>query len=293
MSLGRSQGGLPPDDLVQTASAILADSERLIKKYHDPSHGSMSQVVLAPCSPFSVDREIMIKSAELARRYGVKLHTHLAETADEEDYCIKTLGDRPLGYMESVNWVGEDVFYAHGIFFNDRELERLKETGTGVAHCPVSNMKLASGVARISEMLPLGIPVGLAVDGSASNDSSNLLLEIRTGYLLQRLTYKEKAPEAYEFLKIATRGGADILGRKDIGSLEVGKCADMFFVKSDGVNYAGCLDDPKAIPGVIGINEPVHMTMVGGEIIYREGRFTQIDEADYAAKVNEFSRKLR
>ncbi|OPL08776.1 MAG: hydroxydechloroatrazine ethylaminohydrolase [delta proteobacterium ML8_F1] len=293
MSLGKSHGGLPPDDLVQRAEDILADSERLIRKYHDSSHGAMTQVVLAPCSPFSVDREIMVKSAALARKYGIRLHTHLAETADEVDFCIKTLGDRPLGYMESVNWVGEDVFYAHGIFFNDEELERLAQTGTGIAHCPISNMKLASGVARISEMLPMDIPVGLAVDGSASNDSSNLLAEIRSGYLLQRLAYKEKAPSAYEFLKIATRGGARILGREDIGSLEVGKCADMFFVKSDSVNYAGCADDPGAVPGVTGINEPVFMTMVGGEIIYREGEFTHINEEDYVRRVNDFSKVLR
>ena len=293
MSLGKSQGGLPPDDLVQTCDEILKNSEELIKKYHNTSHGSYTQIVLAPCSPFSVDSEIMRESAKLARKYGVKLHTHLSETEDEVEFCLKTFGMRPLEYMESVDWVGEDVFYAHGIFFNDDELKKLAETKTGVAHCPVSNMKLSSGIARISEMKEFGITVGLGVDGSASNDNSNLLSEIRIAYLIQRLKYKEKALDASEILKIATMGSAKLLGRDDIGSIEVGKCADMFFVDAKKMNYSGCLDDPAGIPGVVGINEPVSMTMVGGEIIYRDGKFKNIDEVKFADKVNEYSKKLR
>ncbi|MBN2260588.1 MAG: 8-oxoguanine deaminase [Clostridiales bacterium] len=293
MSLGKSDGGLPPDDLVQTSEEILEDSERLIKKYHDKNHGSFSQIVLAPCSPFSVDSGIMRDSAKLARKYGVRLHTHLSETEDEVEFCEKTFGLRPLAYMESVDWIGSDVFYAHGIFFNDDEMKRLAETKTGVAHCPVSNMKLSSGIARVSEMLEMDIPVGLAVDGSASNDNSNLLAEIRTAYLLQRLQYKEKSPDASEILKIATRGSARILGRDDIGSLEVGKCADMFFIDSSKMNYSGCHDDPAAMPGVVGINEPVAMTMVGGEIVFKDGKFKNINEEEFAQKVNEFSKILR
>ncbi len=293
MSLGKSQGGLPPDDLVQTSDEILKDSDRLINKYHNTNHGSYSQIVLAPCSPFSVDSEIMRESAKLARKYGVKLHTHLSETEDEVEFCLKTFGMRPLEYMESVNWVGEDVFYAHGIFFNDEELKKLAKTKTGVAHCPVSNMKLSSGIARISEMQELGVPVGLAVDGSASNDNSNLLAEIRTAYLLQRLKYKEKAPDASEILQIATRGSAKLLGRDDIGSIEVGKCADMFFVDATKMNYSGCFDDPAGIPGIVGINEPVAMTMVGGKIIYKDGKFKDINEVEFADKANEYSKILR
>lgn len=293
MSLGRSAGGLPPDDLVQTPQAILDDSVRLIERYHDPSRGSYRQVILAPCSPFSVDAELLVESAKLARRHGVRLHTHLAETRDEDDYCLKTLRMRPLAYMERVGWVGEDVFYAHGIHFNDAELKRLAETGTGVAHCPVSNMKLASGIARVSEMIGMGIPVGLGVDGSASNDGSNLLAEIRTGYLLQRLRYNAAAPSPGDLLWMATRGGARILGRDDIGSLEVGKCADLFMVDSESMGLAGCQDDPEAAPATVGLAGPVEMTLVGGRIVYERGRFTGIDEETWIHQVNSFSQKMR
>lgn len=293
MSRGKSKGGLPPDDLVQTSEEIIKDSIRLIEKYHDSTFNSYQQIILAPCSPFSVDSELLKESARVARKYHVKLHTHLSETQDEVDYCIKEVGMRPLEYMESVDWIGSDVFLAHGIYFNDEELKRLADTQTGVAHCPVSNMKLSSGIARIAEMQEMGIPVGLAVDGSASNDGSNLLAEIRTGYLLQRLKYNEKAPDAEDILWMATRGGAKILGRDDIGSLEVGKCADLFLVDSGKMNYSGCMDNPSAIPGVVGINEPVSMTMVGGRIIYTNGEFTSIDDRYHAKKVNEFSKILR
>ena len=175
MSRGKSDGGLPPDDLVQDVDTILKDSERLVKRYHDSSRFSMTQMVLAPCSPFSVTAELLKDSAALARQLGVRRHTHLCETLDEEEYCLRQVGMRPLEYMESCDWTGSDVWFAHGIHFNDDELRFLAETKTGVAHCPVSNMKLASGVCRIPDMLRLGVPVGLAVDGSASNDGSNLI----------------------------------------------------------------------------------------------------------------------
>jgi cytosine/adenosine deaminase-related metal-dependent hydrolase len=293
MSRGKSDGGLPPDILVQPASDILTDSQRVIEKFHDPSKGSFRQVVLAPCSPFSVDSEILRESAKLGREYGVKLHTHLTETKDEEAYTLDVLGMRPLEYMQSVDWIGEDVFFAHGIYFNDEELKLLAATKTGVAHCPVSNMKLSSGIARIAEMQELGVPVGLGVDGSASNDCSNLLAEVRTAYLLQRLKYKEKSPYAKDILRMATRGGADLLGRSDIGSLEVGKCADMFMVDVSKMEFSGCLDDPAAIPGVAGINRPVDMTIVGGEIVYKDGELTKIDEYKFARSVDEYSKQLR
>lgn len=293
MSRGKSDGGLPPDILVQPAADILKDSQRVIEKFHDTSKGSFRQVVLAPCSPFSVDDEILKESAKLGRSYGVKLHTHLTETKDEEAFTLEVKGMRPLEYMESVDWLGDDVFYAHGIYFNDEELKLLADTKTGVAHCPVSNMKLSSGIARIAEMQELGVPVGIAVDGSASNDCSNLLAEVRTAYLLQRLKYKEKAPDAADILRMATRGGADLLGRSDIGSLEVGKCADMFLVNVSKMEFSGCLDNPVAIPGVAGINRPVDMTIVGGEIVYKDGELTKIDEYQFARSVDEYSKQLR
>ena len=188
MDLSRKDGGLPPDSVVQTVDAILGDCRRAVEKYHDPSFNSMRMVALAPCSPFSVSAELLRQSALLARSLGVRLHTHLCETKDEENYVLEKYGKRPLAYMEDLGWVGPDVWYAHGIHFNDRELKLLADTGTGVAHCPVSNMKLSSGVCRIPEMLELGVPVGLAVDGSASNDGSSLLEELRTAYLRRRGT---------------------------------------------------------------------------------------------------------
>lgn len=223
MSLSKKDGGLPPDSVVQSMDKILLDSERIIKKYHDPSKNSMRQIVLAPCSPFSVTGELMIESAKLARKYGVMLHTHLAETKDEEDFILSKFSKRPLEYMDSLGWLGEDVWFAHGIHFNDEELKILQETKTGITHCPISNMKLSSGIAKIPQMLDMGIRVGLGVDGSASNDGSNLLEEIRVCYLLHRLNSSRKAPSGYDILKIATRGSASILGRNDIRSIEVEK----------------------------------------------------------------------
>ena len=251
MSRGKSDGGLPPDDLVQTVDAILRDSERLVKKFHDPAPFSMRQVALAPCSPFSVTSDLLRESAVLARELGVRLHTHLCETKDEENFCLEAVGQRPLDYMASCGWLGGDVWFAHGIHFNDEELKLLADTGTGVAHCPVSNMKLASGVCRVPEMLELGVPVGLAVDGSASNDGSNLMAEIRTAYLLHRLHSSEKAPTGYDLLKMATKGSAAVLGRTDIGSLEAGKAADLFLLDVDLLELAGAKKDPACLLGTV------------------------------------------
>ena len=280
MTRGKSDGGLPPDDLVQTVDAILRDSERLVKKFHDPAPFSMRQVALAPCSPFSVTSDLLRESAVLARELGVRLHTHLCETKDEENFCLEAVGQRPLDYMASCGWLGGDVWFAHGIHFNDEELKLLADTGTGVAHCPVSNMKLASGVCRVPEMLELGVPVGLAVDGSASNDGSNLMAEIRTAYLLHRLHSSEKAPTGYDLLKMATKGSAAVLGRTDIGSLEAGKAADLFLLDVDLLELAGAKKDPACLLGTVGYGRPAKLVMVNGRVVAEDGRLLGVDEEE-------------
>lgn len=292
MSRGTSAGGLPPDDLVQTVDEILADSERLIGAYHESERYSMRQVVLAPCSPFSVTPDLMRETASLARRSRVRLHTHLAETIDEEEYCLSTTGKRPLAFMESLGWTGSDVWFAHGIHFNDDELQLLADTGTGVAHCPVSNQKLSSGTAKVPRMLKLGVPLGLAVDGSASNDCSNLLAELRSSYLLHRLQSSAVAPSGYELLKVATSGGAQLLGRQDIGSLEVGKAADLFMINTNRIEFVGTQFDPASLLCTVGVNRPVDYTIVNGRIVVKNGKLTTIDEEETAAKANKMVEQL-
>ena len=282
MDLSKKDGGLPPDSVVQSVDEILHDSIRVIEAYHDRSFGSMHQVALAPCSPFSVSADLLRESAKLARQYGVRLHTHLCETRDEERYTLERFGKRPLAYMQSLGWTGPDVWFAHGIHFNDQELQLLAETGTGVAHCPVSNMKLSSGVARIPDMLRLGVPVGLAVDGSASQDGSNLLEEIRICFLLHRLQASNQAPTGYDILKLATRGSARLLGRSDIGSLEVGKCADLFLVDSRRLELVGATYDPASVFGTVGLRAPVDYTMVNGKFTVEHGQLVGVDEAALA-----------
>ena len=282
MDLSVKDGGLPPDSVVQTVDEIMRDSMEVIEKYHDPSFGSMRQVALAPCSPFSVSAELLRQSAILARQYHVRLHTHLCETKDEENYMLAREGMRPLAFMETLGWVGPDVWFAHGIHFTDAELDLLAETGTGVAHCPVSNMKLSSGVAHIPEMLQRGIHVGLAVDGSASQDGSDLLEEIRICYLLHRLHSSAAAPSGYDVLKLATRGSASLLGREDIGCLAVGKCADLFLVDSRRLELVGACYDPKNVFGTVGLRAPVDYTVVNGCITVAHGKLTGIDEAKTA-----------
>ena len=287
MDLSKKDGGLPPDSVVQTIDAILKDSQRLIETYHHPAPGAMTDIVLAPCSPFSVSGELLRQSALLARAYGVRLHTHLCETKDEEAFTLEAFGMRPYAYMESLGWVGPDVWYAHGIHFNTQELQELARTGTGVAHCPISNMKLSSGVARVPEMLRLGVPVGLAVDGSASNDGSNLLEEMRVCYLLHRLTSGEQAPTGYDILKMATRGSARLLGRQDIGQLAPGCCADLFLVDSRRLELAGACLDPQNVLCTVGLKGPVDATLVQGRITVRNGRLAALDEKALSAKANQ------
>jgi 8-oxoguanine deaminase len=251
MSLGESDGGLPPDSVVEDDETILLDTERVINAFHDPTPGAMTRVVVAPCSPFSVTADLMRESAELARRHDVHLHTHVAETHDEEQFCIETFGRRPVELMEDLGWVGNDVWYAHGIYINDAEIGRLSESGTGVAHCPSSNMRLASGIAPVRRYLASDVRLGLGVDGSASNDGSHLIGEARQAMLLARLA---AAPSieggrlltAREALRIATRGSAAVLGRDDVGSLEPGKAADFIAISLDRLEYAGALHDPVA-----------------------------------------------
>lgn len=278
MDLSVKDGGLPPDSVVQTVDEILRSSADVIARFHDPRPRAMHRVALAPCSPFSASADLLRESAALARQYGVRLHTHLCETKDEEDYVLARCGVRPLAYMETLGWLGEDVWFAHGIHFNDAELKLLADTGTGVAHCPISNMKLSSGVARVPEMLRLGVTVGLAVDGSASNDGSSLMEELRAAYLLHRLHAGREAPSGYDVLKLATRGGARLLGRDDVGQLAVGKCCDLFLVDARRLELTGALYDPKSVLATVGLRGAVDTTVVNGRVVVAHGRLTALDE---------------
>lgn len=287
MSRGVSKGGLPPDEVVQDEETILMDCERFADRYHDPSPGAMHRVALAPCSPFSVTPELLRDSAALARQRGLRLHTHLAETLDEESFCLRTTGMRPLEYMASVNWLGPDVWYAHGIHFNDEELSELARTKTGVAHCPGSNLRLGSGIARVPELLALGVPVGLAVDGSASNDASDMLAEARLALLVHRIGTGVTRMSAMDALWIATRGGAQVLGRDDeVGSLEPGKLADLAIFPVDDLAHAGALHDPPASLVFCAGRQNAETVLVAGEPVVREGRLVKVDEARLAAEQN-------
>ena len=286
MDLSVKDGGLPPDSVVQTVDEIMADSIRCIEKYHDDRCGAMHRVALAPCSPFSVSAELLRQSAILARQYHVRLHTHLCETKDEENFMLTREGVRPLEYMARLGWLGDDVWFAHGIHFNDGELRLLAQTGTGVAHCPISNMKLSSGIARIPEMLALGVPVGLAVDGSASNDGSSLLEELRVAFLLHRLNASRQAPTGYDVLKMATRGSARLLGRDDIGQVAQGKCADLFLIDSRRLELVGCDADAGSVLGTVGVRGPVDYTVVHGRVTVRQGRLVTVDEERVTAEAN-------
>ena len=302
MSLGESQGGLPPDSVVDSEDFILKDSVRLIERYHDPKAGAMVQIVLAPCSPFSVTGELMRESAVLARQDGVHLHTHLAETEDEEYFCLEKFGRRPGAYRESLGWVGQDVWFAHAVHINEEEVKMFAREGCGVAHCPGSNMRLASGFAPIYEYRRAGVKVGLGVDGSASNDSSNLMLEARQALLVARLRAgllgaslsDPKAPPimtAREALEIATRGGAQVLGRSDIGSLEVGKCADFVAVDLNQLDFAGALHDPLA--AVLLCSTPrVDWNVVHGKVVVREKQLVGLDLPVHVERHNRASRRL-
>ncbi len=247
MSVGKTNGGLPPDSIVQGEDRILADSERVIRKYHDPSPGSMLRIALAPCSPFSVSPRLMRASADLAKRHGVRLHTHLAETRDEEAYCLERFAKRPLDLLEEVDWLDGNTWVAHGIHFHRGEIARLGRAAVGVAHCPSSNMRLGSGCAPVLALRRAGCPVGLGVDGSASNDSSHMLAEARQALLLQRLRHGAGALGVRDALRMATVEGARCLGRDDIGSLQPGKRADVAMFDLRGLGYSGAGDAVSAL----------------------------------------------
>lgn len=289
MSLGRDKGGLPPNSVVQTEDQILLDSERLINKYHDRNRFAMTRIALAPCSPFSVTKELMIESKNLARKKGVMLHTHLAETIDEENFCIEKYGLKPVQLMESLEWLGEDVWFAHVIHVSDDDIKLLK--GSGVAHCPSSNMKLSSGICRTSELIKAGVKVSVAVDGSASNDGSNMWEEVRRAYLLNHLKYGAEGLNAYETLKMATRGGAQVLGRSDIGILSKGKAADIVLYDLGDISYAGC-HNPFVGLVTCGNSSLVKMTMVNGKIVYKDGKFLTMDIDEIKIHANKISKEI-
>lgn len=281
MSLGEAEGGLPPNSVIQREEEILADSRHLIVKYHDGEPYAMCRIALAPCSPFSVTRSLLVQSVELARKYGVRCHTHLAETKDETRFCLEQAGMRPLEYMKDVGWLGSDIWFAHGIHFNEEEMAELAATATGIAHCPVSNQKLSSGTAAVPAMLRRGIPVGLGVDGSASNDGSNMLAELKAALLIAKLTWGIDSLSARDVLAMATRGGASLLGREDIGSLAPGKAADLFLVRADSIDYAGCRDPITALV-TCGSSETVDTTIVNGRIVVKNGGLLTMEEEEIA-----------
>ena len=319
MSLGESEGGLPPDRVTEDEAFILKDSQRLIETYHDGNRHAMLRVVIAPCSPFSVTPDLMRESAALARAYGVRLHTHLAETVAEEAFCLATFGQRPVTYVESLGWTGDDVWHAHCVHMNQPEIELFGRTGTGVAHCPSSNMRLASGIGPVPQWQQAGVKVGLGVDGSASNDSGNLLAEARQAMLLQRvapvvkpagvlaagsgaMAEEEKrrlppmpgdaaAMTARQALELATRGGAAVLGRADIGHLAPGMSADFIAINLNHIAFAGALHDPVAAV-LFCRPKGVDWSIINGSVVVENGRLTPLDMAPILRRHNEISRAL-
>ncbi|HDH03468.1 MAG TPA: 8-oxoguanine deaminase [Actinobacteria bacterium] len=296
MSLGESQGGLPPDSVVESESAILEDSQRAVERYHDPEPGSMLQIALAPCSPFSVSGELMRESASLARSLGVRLHTHLAETADEEQYCKERFGARPIAYAGQQGWLGPDVWFAHGVHVSPEEVSAMAETGTGVSHCPTSNMRLASGIAPVQAYLDSGVPVGLGVDGSASNDSSHMLAEVRQAFLVNRLASSPELDNGpmmpvRQAIRMATVGGAAVLGRNDIGRLAPGMAADFFAISLDDPAFAGSLHDPIAA-AVLCAPQRVDFSWVHGRAVVVDGRVVGVDVERLVADHNAAAKAL-
>ncbi len=294
MSRGQSAGGLPPDDCVEREDDILADCERVIARYHDPAPGALLRIVLAPCSPFSVTEDLMRQTAAMARTRGVRLHTHLCETLDEQRYTLVHHGLRPVDTMRRLDWVASDVSFAHAIHVDDREIGIFAHAGTCVCHCPSSNMRLASGIAPIRRYRDAGVAVGLGVDGSASNDSSNMLAEVRQAMLLARLRQTiEPSPwmTAREALEMATIGGAAVLGRTDIGALVPGRCADFFTLDLQAVAYAGALSDPVAAI-VFCATQPARHTFVHGRAVVTDGRIATLDMAPIVHEHNRHAASL-
>jgi cytosine/adenosine deaminase-related metal-dependent hydrolase len=291
MDLGRLDGGLPPDEVVEDRDAILAASEDAISRFHDPSPGAMVRIALAPCSPFSVTRGLMTDAAELARRRGVRLHTHLAETLDEERFCQKHFGMRPVDYVDELGWLGDDVWLAHCVHVSETDIGRFSATGTGVAHCPNSNARLGSGIAPLAGLMGAGVPVGLGVDGAASNEDGGLASEMRAALQFARLAGGPRALTARQALARATIDGARCLGRGDeLGSLEVGKLADVALWRLDGLEGAG-IEDPVAAL-VLGATQAVELLLVGGRPIVEGGELRTVDEGAVAVEIARESRRL-
>ncbi len=292
MSLSKKDGGLPPDSVVQTEDEILTDCQRVIERYHDREPLSMLRVAVAPCSPFSVTPTLMKESVQLADEYQVLLHTHLAETADEEQFCLQTYGARPVDYVEQLGWLREDVWFAHLVHLSPADIEKLSAAGVGMSHCPSSNMTLGSGIAPVAELMKTGVKVSLAVDGSASNDTSNMIREVRQAMLLQRVRYGAKSLSAREALYLATMGGAQVLGRhNEIGSIEVGKAADLIAFDLSAIEFAGAQADPLAAI-VHCAAQHVDLAMVNGEFVVREGRLVDESLYELIARHNAISRRL-
>jgi len=291
MSLGEKDGGLPPQSVVQTKEQILSDSERLIKSYHNTDEGAMPQIALAPCSPFSVTTELMQDTAELAEQYDVRLHTHLAETIDEENFCLKKFGLRTVDYLESVGWLSERTWLAHGIHFNPEEIQKLGQSGVGICHCPSSNMMLASGICRSLELEEAGCAVGLGVDGSASNDGSNMIAELRQGMYLQRLRYGASKITHEHVYDWASTGSAKLLGRNDIGEIATGKQADLALFKLDELRFSGS-HDPLAALLLCGAQR-ANRVMVAGQWRVVDGKIVDKDEAELIHRHSDAAKKLR
>ncbi|MFD0060005.1 8-oxoguanine deaminase [Streptomyces sp. NPDC056637] len=293
-SMDRSEkdGGLPPDFAVETLEGALAATEETVDKHHDASFGAMTQVAVAPCSPFSVSSELMKQGAELARRLGVRLHTHGSETVEEEKFCHELFGMGPTDYFESTGWLGEDVWMAHCVHMNDSDIAAFARTGTGVAHCPSSNARLAAGIARVPDMLKAGVPVGLGVDGTASNESGELHTELRNALLINRLgAHREAALNARQALRLGTAGGARVLGRAaEIGSLEAGKLADLVLWKIDGIGHSSIADPVTAI--VFGAAAPVTLSLVNGKPVVEDGRLLHADEDAIARDARQEAQRL-
>lgn len=312
MSLSESQGGLPPDDCVEDEAFILKDTQRAIETYHDASRGAMTRIVVAPCAPFTVSPKLLKESAALARHYRVGLHTHLCETLDEERYTLNRFGMRPVEWMETVDWLGEDVWFAHAIHVDDDEIRQFANCGCGAAHCPSSNMRLGSGIAPIKKYMEAGVKVGLGVDGSASNDSSNMMLEVRTAFLLARLKMGLLPPEgpakymnlpqshpkranewmtAREALELATLGGAKVLGRDDVGAIAEGMCADFFSIDLHTVDFAGALHDPVAAV-VFCAPQKARYTVINGRVVVDQGRIATVDMMPVVEQHNRWSFRI-
>lgn len=291
MSLGESDGGLPPDSVVEDEEAILQDCRRVIEQFHDPEPFAMTRIVVAPCSPFSVTPDLMRESARLARSYGVTLHTHLAETKDEEDFCLETFGYRPAAYAEHLEWVGDDVWWAHSVHVDAAEIGLMASTQTGAAHCPCSNMRLASGIAPVRAWLDNGVRVGLGVDGSASNDGSHMLNEARQALLLQRVLNEASTLTTKEALWLGTRGGAQVLKRDDIGQLVPRKAADFIAFDLNQLAYAGAQHDPLAAL-IFCAPQQVDLSVINGRIIVEDGRLQTIELEPIIEKHNAISKQL-